>query len=197
MTIYLENINKSYAGTVVLKDFNLTVEDGKAYLLTGPEGCGKTTALKIFMGLLKPDSGHVSRMGDYKYPTLQSAYVSQEGHLNIKKNAIWNVRKAHRTASKGRAAEELSHFLAEEEQKLPVGELSEAGKRFVEIVRALFIPADFIVLDEPFSGMSRDEQEKAFRYIMEKRGDRPLLLATRNEQEIKGFRMIRFSQPLQ
>ena len=62
MTIYLDNICKSYDGAAVLKDFNLSVEDGKAYLLTGPEGCGKTTALKIFMGLLRPDSGCVSRI---------------------------------------------------------------------------------------------------------------------------------------
>ena len=69
------------------------------YALIVPSGCGKTTALKIFMGIIKPDSGHISRMGDYKYPTLQSAYVSQEGHLKLKKDAIWNVRKVHRTAS--------------------------------------------------------------------------------------------------
>ncbi|MCR4657583.1 MAG: ATP-binding cassette domain-containing protein [Lachnospiraceae bacterium] len=191
MTIYLENICKSYAGIPVLKDFNMSVEDGKAYLLSGPAGCGKSTALKIFMGMEKPDSGRVSRMGDYKYPTLQSAYVSQEGHLNVKKNSVWNVRKAHRTASKGRAIEELSLFLSEEEQKLPVLSLNDGKKRIVEIVRALFVPADFIVLDEPFAGMDSKERDEAFSYIMEKRGSRPLLLATRDDKEIKGFKMVR------
>ncbi len=190
MTIYLENISKAYGGAAALKDFSLSVEDDRMYALTGPEGSGKTTALKIFMGLIKPDSGHVSRMGDYKYPTLQSAYVSQEGHLNPRKNAIWNVKKAHRTASKGRAVEELSLFLGEGELACPVSELSEGKRRVVEIVRALFVPADFIVLDEPFSGMGDEEREKAFQYILEKRGRRPLLLATREERDIKGFRMV-------
>ena len=190
MTIFLDNICKSYAGVSVLKDFNLSVEDEKAYILSGPAGSGKTTALKIFMGMVKPDSGSVSRMGDYKYPTLQSAYVSQEGHLNERKNPVWNVRKAHRTASKGRAIEELSLFLSDEEQKLPVSALSGGKKRMVEIVRALFVPADCIVLDEPFEGMDEDEREKAFKYIMEKRGTRPVLLATRDEREIRGFKMV-------
>ncbi|MCR5789817.1 MAG: ATP-binding cassette domain-containing protein [Lachnospiraceae bacterium] len=194
MTIYLENITKSCNGTIALKDFSLSVEEGRMYALVGPAGSGKTTALKIFMGDLKPDSGTVSRMGDYKYPTLQSAYVSQEGHLNPKKNAVWNVRKAHRTASKGRAIEELSRFLSEEEQKQPVGNLSEGKRRIVEIVRALFVPADFIVLDEPFAGMSAEEREKSFGYILEKRGTRPLLLASREELNEKGFRVIHMQE---
>ena len=69
--------------------------------------------------------------------------------------------------------------------------MSTGKKRIVEIVRALFVPADFIVLDEPFYGMDEEEREKAFRYIMEKRGTRPILLATRDEREIRGFRMVR------
>ena len=196
MTILLENICKIYGDGAVLKDFNLSVEDDKMYALIGPSGCGKTTVLKIFMGIIKPDSGHISRMGDYKYPTLQSAYVSQEGHLKLKKDAIWNVRKVHRTASKGRAIEELSIFLSEEEQKLPVGLLDEGKQRIVEVVRALFVPADFIVLDEPFWGMEEEEKERAFQYILEKRGRRPLLLATREKKDIKGFRLIRMGSGL-
>ena len=70
MTIYLEHIYKSYNNSEALKDFNLSVEDGKCYALVGPKDSGKTTALKIFMGTEKPDSGKVSRMGDYKYPNL-------------------------------------------------------------------------------------------------------------------------------
>ena len=69
MTIYLENISKSYGGVNVLNDFNVNIEDGKCYAFIGPEGSGKSTVLKIFMGTEKPDSGKVSRMGDYN-PTI-------------------------------------------------------------------------------------------------------------------------------
>ncbi len=190
MTIYLENIYKTCNGNILLQDFNLKVEDDRLYGLIGPAGCGKTTVLKIFMGMEKPDSGKVSRMGDYKYPKLQSAYVSQEGHLNLKKNAIWNVKKAHRTASKGRATEELGLFLTEEEMKLPVNELGAGKRRIVETVRALFVPADFIVLDEPFWEMSPEEEKAAKEYILSKRGRRPLLLASRIDPGIKDLRIV-------
>ncbi len=194
MTIYLENISKMYKDVIALKDFSISVEDDRCYAFVGPEGSGKSTVLKIFMGILKPDSGKVSRMGDYKYPTLKSAYVSQEGVINLKQDPVWHVRKAHRTASKGRAIEELGVFFSKEEMRVKASELSEAGKRQIEIVRALFVPADFIVLDEPFRGMNREESRRAADYIMSKRDRRPLLIASREEPEIKGIRMIRMEK---
>lgn len=191
MTIYLDNISKSYNGVLVLKDFNISIEDEKCYAITGPEGCGKTTILKIFMGTEKPDSGKVSRMGDYKYPTLQTAYVPQEDDLNLKKNALWNVKKAHRTISKGSASEELLKFIPQDKISCPVSELSDGERRIVEIVKAMLIPADFVVLDEPFRGLSAEESKKALDYILNKLGTRPLILAQREDPELKGFRVIR------
>ncbi|SDB33964.1 NitT/TauT family transport system ATP-binding protein [Pseudobutyrivibrio sp. YE44] len=194
MTIILENISKSYDGKKVIDNLNVEIEDGKSYAFVGPKDSGKTTALKIFMGLEKPDQGKVSRMGDYKYPTLQSAYVSQAGQLNPKKNAIWNVKKAHRWASKGRAIEELNRFLPEDRQEIPVSELNEVEKRLVEIVRAFFVPADFIVLDEPFEGMDDNLRLKVLQHIMNIKGTRPLLIASRSEDGLDFARKIRMFQ---
>ncbi len=191
MTIYLENISKEYNGIKVIDDLNVAIEDNKCYEFIGPKGCGKSTVLKIFMGLIKPDSGKVSRMGDYKYPTLQSAYVSQESVLNPKKNALWNVTKAHRTVTKKGAKEELSRFFSDEEMTVPLKELSEGSRRKIEIIRAMFVPADFIVLDEPFTGMSITEKNTFIDYIMDKRGTRPLLIASREEQPVKAAKIIR------
>ena len=190
MTIYMENICKSFGGREILKDFNLKVEDDRLYALIGPEGSGKSTALRIFMGTTAPDSGRVSRMGDYKYPTLQSAYVSQDGQINPKKNAVWNVRKAHRTASKGRAIEELGLFLSQDEMSIPVSDLSPGKRRIIEIVKAMFVPADFLVFDEPFVDMTDDECRAAIDYILKKRGTRPLLIASRRKPDMPDLRII-------
>lgn len=190
MTIILDHIFKSFAGNQVIEDFNLEIEDGKCYAFIGPEGSGKTTILKIFMGMIAPDSGKVCKMGDYKYPTLQSAYVSQDGQLVMKKDAIWNVKKAHRKAGKSGAIEELSKFLSPDRLTIPVSELTDVERRFVEIVRATFIPADFVVLDEPFFGMSDDERSKALEYMLNFRGSRPFLIASRDEKDLGFARII-------
>ncbi len=191
MTIILEHICKSYDGIKVLDDLNVEIEDGRSYAFVGAKGSGKTTALKIFMGLEKPDEGKVSRMGDYKYPTLQSAYVSQEGQLNPKKNAIWNVKKVHRWASKGRAIEELSRFISEDRMQIPVADLTDVEKRLVELVRAFFVPADFIVLDEPFLGMDEALRKDVLDYILSIKGNRPLLIAQSSEEGLDFARKVR------
>ncbi len=190
MTIILDHISKSYNGRDVLKDFYLEVEDKRIYQIVGPAGCGKTTVLRIFWGEVKPDEGRVARMGDYKYPTLQSAYVPQVKVFKDKKSALWHVKKAHRKVSAGRALEELSYFLTEDKINCPVSELTEAEKGFAAIVRALCIPADFIVLDEAFEGMNTGEREKALSYILDKQGSRPILLATKEEIPIKDSRVF-------
>ncbi len=193
MTIILDDITKSYNGKKVLDNLNVEIEDGRCYAFVGDEGSGKTTALKIFMGLENPDEGSVARMGDYKYPTLHSAYVSQDGQLNLKKSATWNVKKAHRWASKGRAAEELSRFLPEDRLEIPVGELTSVERRLVELTRAFFVPADFIVLDEPFEGMDEELRAKCLDYIMQIKGNRPLLIAQRTEDGLDFAKKIRLS----
>lgn len=190
MTIILDHISKSYNGREVLKDFYLEVEDKRIYQIVGPERSGKSTVLKIFLGEEKPDAGRVARMGDYKYPTLQSSYVPQEKFFKEKKNALWHVKKAHRKVSGERAKEELLRFLPEERIIIPVSELSDAEKGILDIVRALVIPSDFFVLDEPFYGMDDEQAKQALTYILEKQGSRPILLATKSEISIKDSRVI-------
>ena len=57
--IELRNIYKSFEDTVVLEDFNLTVNENEFITLLGPSGCGKTTTLRIVGGFETPDKGSV------------------------------------------------------------------------------------------------------------------------------------------
>ena len=190
MTISMQDISWSVGGRTIVDHFNLDIEDGKSYALTGPAGCGKSTLLKIFMGLIRPTGGAVHRMGDYKYPTLQSGYVSQEGQLNPRKNAIWNIKKAYRRTSKELIAEELIRFLPADRHTVPVSELTPEEYKLAEIVRAFTIPADFLVMDEPFEGLSEEKIRDVTAYIREKQGSRALLMASRTEDHLGFARII-------
>ena len=190
MTISMQDITQCFGGRTVVDHFNLDIEDGKSYALVGPAGCGKTTLLKIFMGQIKPTGGEVHRMGDYKYPTLKSGYVSQEGQLNGKKNAVWNVKKVYRRTSKELVAEELRRFLPQERLALPVNELTPGERKLTEIVRAFVFPADFLVMDEPFEGLSEESIRKVTAYFREKQGSRSLLMASRSEDYFDFARII-------
>ena len=86
--------------------------------------------------------------------------------------------------------EELSLFFTPDEMKLPSRELTTAQKQLVKIVRAMFLHADFIVLDEPFLGMNESQRLMARDYILKKRGRRPLLIASRTEDDLEFARKI-------
>ena len=57
--IELKHIDKYYGKNHVLKDLNLTIEDGEFMTLLGPSGCGKTTTLRVFSGLEDPQPGTI------------------------------------------------------------------------------------------------------------------------------------------
>ena len=57
--IELKHIDKYYGKNHILKDVNLTIEDGDFMTLLGPSGCGKTTTLRVVSGLEKPQNGTI------------------------------------------------------------------------------------------------------------------------------------------
>ena len=57
--IRFEKLRKSYGETVAVEDFSLEVQAGEIFGMIGPDGAGKTTAMRIACGLLLPDSGRV------------------------------------------------------------------------------------------------------------------------------------------
>ena len=61
--IVLKNIDKFYGNNHVLKNLNLTVNDGEFMTLLGPSGCGKTTTLRVIAGLEKPQNGIITMDG--------------------------------------------------------------------------------------------------------------------------------------
>ena len=61
--IELKHIDKFYGKNHILKDVNLTIEDGDFMTLLGPSGCGKTTTLRVVSGLEKPQNGTIHMDG--------------------------------------------------------------------------------------------------------------------------------------
>ncbi|MBE5843261.1 MAG: ABC transporter ATP-binding protein [Butyrivibrio sp.] len=188
MTIDLENICKSYGDLKVLDNFNLEIADEHAYVVTGDSGKGKTTLIRILLGLEQPDSGRVHYMGDYKYAYLNAGVVFQEDRLCEDCTAVQNVVMVNKKNSVKVAEEELKKLLPADCIHKPVRELSGGMKRRVAIVRACAIPSDMLILDEPFTGLDQENREKAIEYIRQKQGSNPLLITA---HDAEGFEFCR------
>ena len=185
MTIQLENICKSVSGQQILKDINWQIASEDCWLLTGPSGSGKTMLLRLILGLEKPDSGSVNLLGDYKYANVNAGVVFQEDRLCEQFSAVENVAMVNERLSETVAAEELSRFLPQDRQTVPVCELNETERRLVVMIRACIIPSDILLLDEPFRGMDSDLRSRVITYIRDKAGHKGIVFVQRDESGLE------------
>ncbi len=176
MTIEAEHIYKSYNNKPVLEDFNLAVTSDSSYVITGESGAGKTTFLRILLGLEKPDQGRVRLLGDYKYSRVNAGVVFQEDRLCESFSAVENVAMVNRKLSERIAREELEKLLPADQLDQPVSCLSGGMRRRVCIVRACIIPSDVIVMDEPFAGLDDENRKRCIDYIRSIQGTTPLVV---------------------
>ena len=80
--IELVHVDKYYGKNHVLKDLNLTIEDGEFMTLLGPSGCGKTTTLRVVSGLEKPQNGFIYMDGK-EIVNAAEAYFAPPSQRNL------------------------------------------------------------------------------------------------------------------
>ena len=164
--IETENISKHYGTGTVLNDITLRMERGTATVIIGPSGGGKSTLLRIIMGLVKPDCGRVRIDGELLTPgnalTLRRkmGYVIQEGglfpHLTAHENVSLMARYLQRDEGwiKGRVTElaQMAKLPEEALHRYPV-ELSGGQRQRVSVMRALMLEPDILLMDEPLGAL--------------------------------------------
>lgn len=194
MTIEAEHIFKSYDGKNVLKDFSLDISSDSSYAITGESGAGKTTFLRILLGLEKPDQGRVRLLGDYKYSRVNAGVVFQEDRLCENFSAVENVAMVSWKLSPRIAREELEKILPADQLDKPVQELSGGMRRRVCIIRACIVPSDVIIMDEPFAGLDEDNRKKCIRYIRSIQGTTPLVVTAHSLEGLDFCKAIPIQQ---
>ena len=171
-----KNISKSFDGRNVLGNVSYTFNAGSICCIMGESGVGKTTFLKILLGLIKPDGGQVSGLS-------KPSVMFQEDRLLESMNAIDNIRLVLKGKNSEDIAEkELEQLLPKESLRKAVSSLSGGMKRRVALVRAMMAESDIVMLDEPFSGLDKEMVKKAVSYILDKKGDRTVLVVTHNRE---------------
>jgi NitT/TauT family transport system ATP-binding protein len=178
----IQNLSKSYNGLCIWKGLNLTLSSDHIYCLMGPSGVGKTTLLRILLGLEQPDSGSFSFSPSQSY---QMTAVFQEDRLSEAFSPFDNVMAATRkTLSRNQVMAELCRLLPPESVTRPVCTLSGGMKRRTAILRSLLAPSCSILMDEPFTGLDEDTKYQVIQYIKEKAGHRLLLISTHQEEDV-------------
>jgi multiple sugar transport system ATP-binding protein len=159
----LENVHKAFGSVQVLKDINLTVEEGEFVVFVGPSGCGKSTLLRVIAGLEDATSGTVTIGGDVvnAVPPAKRgiAMVFQSyalyPHLTVKDNMGLGLKQEGQTkavvdgrVAKASAMLDLDNYLT----RRPA-ELSGGQRQRVAIGRAIVREPKLFLFDEPLSNL--------------------------------------------
>lgn len=181
--IRLENINYAYGNRQVLKDVNLTIEKGSFMGLIGPNGGGKTTLIKIILGLIKPDSGNIYLL---EQPIEKFRDWNRIGFVSQKANSfnkgfpatVFEVVAMGLTAKigyfrfftkehKAKVLEAIEMVGMEDYTYQNIGKLSGGQQQRVFIARALVSNPILLILDEPTVGIDYKNVEKFYRLLHE------------------------------
>ncbi|QDP41376.1 energy-coupling factor ABC transporter ATP-binding protein [Radiobacillus deserti] len=164
--IRMENVHFSYPdGTVALRSFDLSIEEGERVAMIGQNGAGKTTAVKLMNGLVKPTGGNVFiqdwNTKDYTTATLSRkvGYVFQNPddqifHSEVQseiafgpRNLGWNDKEIQEHVRYAANLTGIKEIMMENPYDLPY-----STRKFVTIASVLAMNPDIIVMDEPTAG---------------------------------------------
>lgn len=149
-TIELSDISKSYGEKILIKDYNYIFLKNDRIGIIGPNGCGKTTLLKIINGIVRPDTGTVE-MGQ----TIRVGYFSQENeYMDDSEKVIDYVKEVgeYITTPEGKitASQMLENFLFDGAMQWSrIEKLSGGEKRRLYLLRVLMSSPNVLILDEP------------------------------------------------
>ncbi|MCM1064804.1 MAG: ATP-binding cassette domain-containing protein [Eubacterium sp.] len=171
----VSHLCKSFGSQQVISDFCAVYEPGRTYILDAPSGSGKTTLLHMLAGILEPDSGVIKGGGI-------CSMVFQEDRLCLDYSAVKNVEMVTGDPLQAKAA--LETLLEPESLQKPCGELSGGMKRRVALIRAMEAESDYVLLDEPFTGMDADTRSRAEECIRQKQNGRLVILVTHDRNRL-------------
>lgn len=161
--VRFENICKSYGKTEVIKDLNLSIDQGERLILLGPSGCGKSTTLRMIAGLESITSGALyfggRKMNEVPAGKRQTAMVFQDyalyPHMTVEKNISYGL-KINKVDGKeiSRRVEKVVSMLHLNglERRFP-RDLSGGQRQRVALARAIAKQSPIFLLDEPLSNL--------------------------------------------
>lgn len=182
-----ENLSMAFGGKKLFKSVNIHIKKGEKVFLLGPNGCGKTTLLKIILGLHEPDGGS-AKIG----ANIHIGYYDQvQENLSMEKTVFDEVYDEYPNLTQTQIRNALAVFLFRGEEVFKeINKLSGGERARVELVKLMLKSVNFLIMDEPTNHLdieSREALEKALdgydgtmlavshdRYFINKLADRIL-----------------------
>ncbi|MBS9993028.1 ABC transporter ATP-binding protein [Vibrio alginolyticus] len=175
--IQAENVVKKFGDFTAINNITLNVPKGSIYGFLGPNGCGKSTTIRVLTGLLSPSEGNVDVLGleipkQSELLRLKIGYMTQKfsfyDDLTVQENLefIGQIFGMETKALKARIGEQLATYGLDQLRKQRVGGMSGGQKQRLSLAAATMHKPELLFLDEPTSAVDpenrRDFWEQLF-----------------------------------
>ena len=199
MSLQIRNLNKTFNGVTLFRDFNITIPEDQIMCILGPSGCGKTTLLNMIGKTIVPDSGSLTGFEGKLF-----SYIFQEPRLLPWKTVRGNIefvldRNIPSAERKKQADQLISLVELEGFVNYYPAQLSGGMRQRVSIARAFACPSDIILMDEPLSGLDIALKKSMIRWFSQiwKADRRTVIFVTHDIDEalFLGEEIVVFSHP--
>ena len=188
------DLEKRFGGTVVLDRLNLAVSEGSVYGLLGPNGCGKSTTIKILMNILEPSAGRAEIFGNDsrrispRRDLTRIGYVSENQELPewmTVEYLMEYLKPFYPSWDEARAAELIWQFDLPRDRKLR--HLSHGMRMKAALAALLAYRPKLIVLDEPFTGLDSLVRDELIEGLLENAEGSTIFISSHDLAEIETF----------
>lgn len=189
-----------FAESLIAPDFEVELQAGKIYLLTGPSGAGKTTLLRCLAGLKTPSSGRIVFGSEVWNDTGKRLVVSPQSrqigflhqkdalfpHMTVTENVRYGLKKPGRQTNNTSVEELLEELgLIQLRNRFP-DQLSVGQRQRVALARVLASEPRLLLLDEPFSALDQPSAQQLLGQLRKQTLDVPTLLVTHDWKQVFG-----------
>jgi zinc transport system ATP-binding protein len=199
IALRFESVAFSYDEVKVLEDASFHIHQGEFVALVGPNGSGKTTALKLLLGLETPHRGSIEIFGEkVSHRSLERVgYVPQQPQLDrafpitvnevVKMGRIRSLSRKFGAEDRAAVAEALEQLEISDLASRPYRALSGGQRRRVLVARALAARPSILILDEPTANMDAESSQRLFNTLGKLKGNTTILIITHDSDFVSSL----------
>ena len=211
--IELKNVCYAYGKEIALRYINLNIQKGESVIIQGPNGCGKSTLIKLLNGIIFPMEGSYTYQGHEitektlkdtrfaKWFHQQMGYVFQNADTqlfcgSVEEEIAFGPTQMGLSENGQRTEDCLKLFGIEKLRERPPYHLSGGEKRKVSLACILSMNPEVLILDEPLAGLDENTQKMLIDFLKKFHvSGKTLIIITHNNQLAKelGTRFIRMN----
>ncbi|MDR1615364.1 MAG: ABC transporter ATP-binding protein [Campylobacteraceae bacterium] len=192
MMVRVCDLSFAYDKEIVLEDINFEYNKGDFLALVGPNGGGKSTLLKLILGLLKPTKGEIKLSSQSFGYVPQNTMSNSEFPISVLDVVLMGRLKSggfgfYRKDDRQKAFEALEKVGMQEFAGKKIGELSIGQRQKVFIARALVCEAELLILDEPTASVDMQGQIQIYNILKSLNHDKGIIVVSHDMDVVLGY----------